>query len=115
MPSGQYQRKLDKSLGAFANHNKLYEINMACRPDDSGIATRKLPVVPPHEALNEELVANPSSHQRVEDALQARELPPSYNSTVTEQRRAGSTPHPAPFYVDWVAYNQVDTTVVCGC
>ena len=57
------------SWGAFARHNKLYEINMACRPDDTGLATRKLLVVPLHEALREELVADRPFHQRAEEAL----------------------------------------------
>ena len=89
---------------------------MACRPDDTGLATRKLPVVPPHEALREELVADPSSHQRVEEALHARELLPSYdkNPTAMEQRRAGSAPHPIALYVDGVV-SQVYTVVGLGC
>ena len=68
-----------------------------------------LPVLPPHEALLEELLSSSTATDGLDRALRAGELPPKYfTHPVKASAPAGTTVCPVSLYLDGVQYRGKD-------
>ena len=109
--SGAYSKHFDAVVFESArDENDFYEVLVPgeCRGDASGML-RNVPVIPPHEALWEEVSSTPHLLQRVVEARDNKLLPPAYyDHPVVESAPAEAIVVPTAIYMDGISFVRHD-------
>ena len=109
--SGNYSKHFDLVVGAHdAAEDNFYYLDVPCSSRaDCCRTVRKLPAIPPHEAIAEELQNQPELHAKLGLAIADRALPPAYfqNVVVAEAGPAASV-FPLGLYMDGVPLTRHD-------
>eukprot|EP00969_Alexandrium_andersonii_P295873 13077907-Alexandrium_andersonii.AAC.1 len=88
-----------------------YRVPCPGYPRDEAYGRRimEIPMVPPHEALQKELVNNPAIPIKLQEQLDAQALPPCYDAHPVVRRSEGSAVVPLSLYMDAVPYSETDS------
>ena len=108
--SGEYSRHVDAFVGTGIGSLDCYEIQVARRlQHDASRRWEDLPSRPPHECLEEELLANPEMVGQLQKAIRDRTLPERYFAhPAVRDCPAGCLVHPTCLYMDGVAFTRTD-------
>ena len=110
LPSGHYQRHLDKALGFRRERANLYKLEApSLRRHDRGRSTQELLVVNPHEALGEYARGDPTIVVRLHDRV-ALGVPPAWSTHPVWLESAGEAV-PLSLFVDGVPYSHTDSVI----
>lgn len=115
--SGKYSARFDKIVGTFPRDLPAYQVDLARRLRHD--ATREwgpVPMIPPHEALANELAQSREPEDALRRALRDNALPPAYSehpSVVALQ--PGEVMHPICRYMDGVSFSRVDSCLGVWC
>ena len=110
-PSGHYQRRLDSVLGFKAERDAFYRLRVpGHHRHDLSRTTHRVPVRVAHEALNDEIVNDPSCSVRLRELVQERALPPSYFSHPVVSN-SDTLVVPTALFVDGLPYSHTDSVI----
>ena len=115
LQSGKYSMSFDKFTQLGPASMDLYQLPIARRLKmDLGRRWDPLPLIPPHEALLDELLLDDSAEQRFQQELEDDNIPLAWSEheSVVEARRLGHRlPRPFSLYLDGVAFNRRDSVL----
>ena len=115
--SGFYQRRLDRYLQVGEPGQKFYFLDIPGH--DRSLATRcvhRTEVIPPHEALAEEVAKNPGLLQRVQRSEAGTEWSETYKRhPAVTTAPAGEPVLPVALYLDGVPYSKSDGFLAIWC
>lgn len=111
--SGHFQRHLNKVCTWMADKDRLYDVQVpSYHQADLGRGTHTLTGIPPHEAFDEQVCAEPGLRLHLREAIQAGHLPPTYsNHKVVRDNVGGNPVVPVSVFVDGVPYSLTDSVV----
>lgn len=107
--SGKFQRRIDAALGLSAEKESSYRISVPGYTKH-GVTRQDLTtaVEVPYEQLLEEIAANPTFEDELHNAVETKQLPPSYFDHEVYQASvtAGDASYPVPIglFIDGVSY-----------
>lgn len=107
--SGQYARKMDRYLRLDADGPSFYMIDVPGQ--DKSQASRvvhRLEAVPAHEALAEELAADPDVLPRLQASVARRDWPQSYTEHPVVREAPPGSVLPLALYLDGVPFSKSD-------
>ena len=109
--SGNYQEHLNFKFGWANNDGEAYGLTVVGKAKgNSTCMPIKVPIVPLHEAVSDELNTDPTILPLLDEALSDGRLPPSYHENVVVQSVA-DPPVPVAIYMDGLPYSLVDSVL----
>ena len=109
--AGNYQKHLNAKFGWSKNDGESYDLTVVGkRKGSSKRMPIKVPIVPLHEAVSDELDTDPTILPLLDEALSDGRLPPSYHENVVVQS-AAEPPVPVAIYMDGLPYDLVDSVL----
>lgn len=111
--SGNYKRHLDAILKVPDYKKQLYDLDIiGHRKHDLSRAQHSLKVVPPHEALQEEISGNQTLAEQLAEAVASGSLPRAYQEhPLVLQSDPGTQIWPIGLYMDAVPYSHTDSVI----
>jgi hypothetical protein len=111
LPSGHYQRHLNKTLAVFRDAAPEYDILVPCsNRKQPGRDKTWMPALVPQEELDAELREYHSWAEDLQSAIDEGALPPGYDNHPIVQASA-SPPVPIALFIDAVPYSNVDSLI----
>ena len=107
--SGDYQRKLRKTMPMYVDAKPNYDLELAVnRKDELGRTTMEFPVMLPQEELEEELAGIPNWKEDLKRAIETKQLPKIYEEHPIVQQNELGTVLPIGIFIDGIPYSKVD-------
>lgn len=111
--TGHFSRHFDAVVGCRPMDRDWYRLPLPLHNrQDNSRTVEPLSVVPPHEALADELLAKHDSASDLAEAVAAGDLPESYKNHPTVVHAAAGTPvYPLALYLDGISYARRDSVL----
>ena len=109
--TGRQSKTFDRVTGAMDDADDYYYIDVPCHHRTEGVrGTMRLPLWTPLDALEEDIVTDGELANKLQRAIDARKLPPSYfDHPVVTSAQPGMPVYPVAIYIDGTDFNRVDS------
>lgn len=107
--SGHFQRKLDKYLETANATAHSYHLDVPGHSKhEAARCVHKLPVIPPHEALDREVLESPTLARELVESCEKSEWAANYLGHPVVQRHPPGSVYPLVLYLDGVPFTKHD-------
>ena len=107
--SGKYSQKVKKALRFDIHDERLYKLETVCYDKfDRHRSVHHVWVLPPHEALHEQVSNEPSLADRVADSIKGADWADNYLAHPVVTNNPGKVVHPYALYVDGAPFTKHD-------